>query len=566
MNSSKTASPPDRPAVPAGRDDQAFPELSADQISRVRPFAECLSLKSGTIVFQRGQREADFLVVLRGCVEIYDYDCQGEAQVFTRHCANQFTGEIDLFSKRKVLVAGRTAGETEVLRFDRRQFREMLAAEPDVAEVVIRAFIIRRLGILEQNLGGSYLIGRRNDPLTLQIRRFLRGNGYPVRTLFAEDENETASILEKVGLGEDDLPVFLCSGEDVLSKPGLVEVAETIGIMERPDPDTVYDIAVIGGGPGGMAAAVYAASEGLQTVVLEREAPGGQASTSSKIENYLGFPVGLSGQELAGRAQIQAQKFGATLALPMDVVGIEGQSPPYAIKIAGGHRVHCRSIVIASGATYRRLGLENDRHFEGRGIHYAATAMEGGLCENQQAVVVGGGNSAGQAAVFLSSVCSHVHILVRRDSLASSMSDYLIQRIDASKKITLHCEIEIVRLQGDDHLETITWRNRRTGVESSHPIGHLFLMIGAQPNSDFLNGCVLTDAQGFICTGADVVAQGRWPLEHREPEIFETSLPCVFAVGDIRAGSIKRVASAVGEGSICVQFVHRLLAEQLSRL
>ncbi|QDT60560.1 Thioredoxin reductase [Stieleria bergensis] len=548
-----------RPAVPTGRDREAFPTLSQEQIDRATRFGSLQTMADGTRVFERGQRQADFFIVLSGCIEIFDYDCDGAAQVFTKHCDNQFTGEIDLFSDRKVLVAGRTAGETTAIRFNRQQFRELLAAEPDIAEIVLRAFIIRRLGILQQNLGGSILLGHRNDPLTLQIRRFLRGNGYPAQTIFHGDEPIADKILSKHNATADDLPMLLCHGEEVLRKPSIMQVAEAVGIVEWPTAGRCYDLAVIGGGPGGMAAAVYGASEGLSTVVLEREAPGGQASTSSKIENYLGFPNGLSGQELAGRAQIQAQKFGATLALPMQVTGVVGDKPPYEVQVEGGPPVSARSIVIASGATYRKLGLSNDSKYEGRGIHYAATAIEAGLCEGNEVVVVGGGNSAGQAAIYLSGKTKHVHLLVRRDGLSETMSDYLIRRIEASSKITLHTRTEITQLAGEPSLQQITWTNRDTGEVKTNDIKHLFLMIGAVPNSGFLNGCVLTDANGFICTGQDVIAENEWN-EKRPPEPFETSLPAVFAIGDIRANSVKRVASAVGEGSICVQFVHRVIA------
>ncbi|MEM6472863.1 MAG: FAD-dependent oxidoreductase, partial [Planctomycetota bacterium] len=472
-----------RSVVPKGRDFQAFPELTEDQVDRLRRTAEVESLDSGEMVFERGQREADFIVVLEGCIEIFDFDCSGDAQIIVRHCENQFTGEIDLFSNRKVLVSGRASGATKVLRFGRKLFREMLVANPDIAELVTRALIVRRIGIIEQNLGGSFLLGRRDDPLTNQLRRFLRGNGYPARTIFLDQEPDAAGILDRHGLSEADLPSLLCHGEEILKKPRMVDVAETVGIVEWPAEENAYDLAVIGGGPGGLAAAVYGASEGLSTVVLERESPGGQASTSSRIENYLGFPNGLSGQELAGRAQVQAQKFGATIALPMNVTSVEGDHPPYTIKLDDARDVKARSIVIASGATYRRLDIANDRFFEGRGIHYAATAMEGSLCENDDVIVVGGGNSAGQAAVFLSGLAGHVHLLVRRDSLSATMSDYLIGRIDASSKITLHRRTEIVGLEGESHLESVRWKSNETGEVQSHPIGHVFLMIGAVPNS-----------------------------------------------------------------------------------
>lgn len=548
----------ERTAVPQGKDHQAFPTLTLDQVNRARPLGETERLADGQDVFERGQREADFFIVVSGCIEIFDFNCEGGREVFTRHCDRQFTGEIDLFSNRKILVGGSTSGATEIIRFTRRAFRELLAAEPDIGEIVTRALILRRLGIIEQNLGGSYLIGKRQDPLMLNIQRFLQGNGYPVRVLRFGEDPSVPDIMKRHAVNEDDLPLFLCYGEDTLRRPRLVEVGETTGIVEWPRRETTYDLAVIGGGPGGLAAAVYGASEGLNTVILERHAPGGQARTSSKIENYLGFPNGLSGQELAGRAQIQAQKFGATLALPMLVERIECESPPYRIYFDGGEVV-TRSIVLATGATYRKLGLANQDRFEGRGIQYAATAMEAGLCEDEEVVVVGGGNSAGQAAVYLSNHTRHVHMLIRGESLAASMSKYLIQRIDASNRITLHRNTEVVSLQGDTSLEEMTWRNRISSEETVHGIRHLFLMLGAVPNSAFLNGCVLTDEGGFVCTGNEVASSSRWVSE-RLPHPFETSLPGVFAVGDVRAGSVKRVASAVGEGSICVQFVHRTLA------
>jgi thioredoxin reductase (NADPH) len=549
-----------RAAVPSGRDHQAFPKLSDEQLGRVRQHASEESFESGELLFSRGQRSADFFVLLEGCVEVFDFNCEGAAQVFVSHCAGEFTGETDLFSDRKALVSGRAKGPTRVLRFGRNNFQDMMAANPDVAETIVRAIIVRRLGILENNLGASYLVGSKSDPLTLKIRRFLRGNGYPVDTVFIEDGDEAYKLLAKHGHTKDALPLFLCHGEEVLSKPTLLDVSEAVGILERPDDNLTFDLAVIGGGPGGMAAAVYGASEGLRTVILERETPGGQASTSSRIENYLGFPNGLSGQELAGRAQIQAQKFGATIALPMQVDGIEGDTPPYTIRVEGNNDVKARSIVIASGATYRRLGLNTETTFEGRGLHYAATAIEAGYCENSQVVVVGGGNSAGQAAVYLANQTEHVHLLIRRDSLVETMSEYLIQRIQASDRITLHTRTEITELDGDEHLEQVTWTHHESGKRTSQPLRHVFLMIGAQPNSSFVSDRILTDRNGFICTGPAVVKQDRWPMPDREPELFETSLPGIFAIGDVRSGSVKRVASAVGEGSICIQFVHRILA------
>lgn len=550
-----------RPAAPTGSDHKAFPELTDAQMQRLSKFGEVVELNEGDKVFFRGQRVADFYVLIDGCIEIFDYDCEGHIQVFTVHCKNQFTGEIDLFSNRKVLVGGRAGAKTKARKLNREQFREMLTAESEIGEIIIRAFITRRLGILEQNLGGSLLIGHRNDPLTLRIRSFLSSNGYPCRTLFTGEDEDAGKIANKYNCSADDMPLFLCHGEDPLKQPTEVQVAETVGILEQPSHEDIYDLAVIGGGPGGLAAAVYGASEGLTTVVLERRSPGGQASTSSKIENYLGFPTGLSGNELAGRAQIQAQKFGATLALPMQVNKIEGTEPPYTIQLDACDPIQAKSIVIASGATYRKLDLPNDDDFEGRGLHYAATAVEASLCQGEPVIVVGGGNSAGQAAVYLSGRTEHVHMLIRGDSLASSMSEYLIRRINAVENITLHRQTEICELSGDDHLKTVTWKNKQTGETSNHEIGHVFLMIGAKPNTEFLRDCLATDPKGFVCTGDGALETGQWPLE-RPPTIFETSLPNVYAIGDVRSGSVKRVASAVGEGSICIQFVHQAIADK----
>ena len=556
-----------RRAVPEGRDAAAFPQLSESQVEAVKRFGEIEALADGDVVFQRGQRNADFLVIVDGCIEIYDFNCQGEPQVFTRHCDRQFTGEIDLFSDRKVLVSGRAAGPTRVIRVSNAGFRDLLASEPEIGDILVRAFVLRRLGILESNLGGSLLIGCHDDPATLEIQQFLRRNGYPAQTWFYEDDAEARRIVAEHDRGADDLPLFLCHGEDALVKPDLRTLAAATGLIEKPDTENVYDVAIVGAGPGGLAAAVYAASEGLKTLVLERNAPGGQAGTSSKIENYLGFPTGLSGQDLAGRAQIQSQKFGAKLTLPMDVRGLDydDDNECHTIKLDCDSSVRCRAMIIASGARYRKLNLDNEHRYEGLGLYYAATALEAGLCEGEEVIVVGGGNSAGQAAVYLSRHTQQVHMLVRGDSLASSMSDYLIRRIDHSPKITLHRHTEIVQLDGSPRLKTVTLQNNETDKRETRDIGHVFLMIGATPNTDWLGDALQTDRRGFLCTGAavDMNADGTaaaWP-DDRTPGPFETSRPGVFAVGDVRADSVKRVASAVGEGSVCIQFVHQYLGQ-----
>ena len=547
------------PTDPYERQAQTFPRLSEEQVARASAFGRVEDLPEGTVLFERGDRTVDFFLVHRGNIEIYEDGPDGGPNVFTVHAERQFTGELDLFNDRDILVGGRMGTDGRVARLNRAQFRRMLAAEPDVAETVMRAFILRRIGLVRHAQGAVTLVGARRSAASLRIQRFLGRNGYPVRTLDPElDGDEARAVLEAHGLGPEDLPVVLCGPGRVLRDPSNRDLGDCLGISEPIEPDALFDLAVVGAGPAGLAAAVYGASEGLATVVLEAEAPGGQAGTSSKIENYLGFPTGISGQALAGRAQIQAQKFGARVAVPRRVERLECErGSPYGLVLDDGSRVRAKAVVIATGARYRKLDLANLERFEGNGVHYAATAIEAGLCENEEVAVVGGGNSAGQAAVFLSRHAAHVHVLVRSKGLAASMSDYLVGRIEASDRITLHTETEIVELIGDRHLERVRWADRRAGREETRPVSNVFLMLGAVPNTEWLSGCLELDAQGFVRCGGQGFAPGT--ADGRSPYGLETSLPGVFAVGDVRAGSVKRVASAVGEGSIAVPYVHRVL-------
>ena len=588
-------------AVPEGQERHAFPRLTDDQVERCKRFGEIEELPAGANVFKRGQRSVDFYIPLCTEVEIYDTDCSGEPRVFTTHGKHQFTGELDLFNDRDILVSGRVTNAGKVLRVPRKNFRELLAAEPDVGDVVMRAFILRRVGLIENTLGGVLLVGKKNDSDTLRLQRFLRRNGYPAKSLYDGEDGGADAVLKKYDRTAADLPFVVC-GEDrdgethELANPSNVELADCLGITEDPAEDVLYDVAVVGAGPAGMAAAVYAASEGLRTVILESEAPGGQAGTSSRIENYLGFPNGVSGEELSRRAQVQAQKFGATLSLPLKACDLEcegnGNGPPYKIHVEERPAVRARTLVLASGATYRKLPLDNLPQFEGRGVYYAATAVEADPCEGEEVIVIGGGNSAGQAAVYLSGTAQHVHVLVRGDGLADSMSDYLLKRIDASRKITVHSHTEVTGLHPPDDapdggLAAITWTNNKTDESERREVWHVFSMIGAVPNSDWLQDRLERDKHGFIKTGPDVAANrtgsspradgspvasddesscgraGAWPLD-RPPTLFETSRPGVYAVGDVRSGNVKRVASAVGEGSVCVQFLHAALREQVA--
>lgn len=550
--------------VPNDREQQIFPTLNAEVIDRIHPFGSVESHLAGTVLFQRGDQEVDFMIVLDGCIEILESRLD-QTHVIRVHQQYQFTGDVDLFNRRKILVNGRMGVDGRILRISPTSFRRLITAQPDIGEIILRSFILRRSAFITQSQGGVTLLDTGTTADGLRLERFLRRNGYPVNTIreVCQEYNET---MEHYRLQPDQLPAVLIHLNDqVLLRPSNYDLAKALGLVEEIDCSQVVDVAIVGGGPAGLSAAVYAASEGLTTLLLEEEAPGGQASTSSKIENYLGFPTGISGEGLASRAQIQAMKFGATISLPMRATGLDCRSYPFNLQFcteaANFHALKARSVVIATGATYRTLQLPNGRDFDNSGVYYAATTLESDICRNQEVIVVGGGNSAGQATVFLSSRARHVHLLIRRESLVETMSDYLIGRILTSDRITLHPFTEIVALEGDHHLEAVTWQQIQTGATERLPIRHVFLMIGAQPNTDWLQGAVQMDAKGFILTGQSLDRQQGWPLE-RQPMMLEASQPGVFAVGDVQAGSTKRVASAVGLGAISVSHIHAFLAEQ----
>jgi thioredoxin reductase (NADPH) len=543
---------------PYARTGETFPRLTGEQVARVASFGVVQDLTAGTALFQIDDRGVDFFLVLAGFVEIYDPGPDGSPRVMTVHAEHQFTGELDLFTDRAILVGGRMGADGRVARLSRAQFRRMLAAEPDVAEIVMRAFILRRAGFVAHGHAAVTLVGSHRSADTLRLQRFLTRNGHPVETLDPGDPG-AAERLDEAGIDAADTPVAFCGPHRTLVRPSTAELAACLGISEQLDPTQVVDVAVVGAGPSGLAAAVYVASEGLSTVVLESEAPGGQAGTSSRIENYLGFPTGVSGQSLAERAQVQAQKFGARIAVPRHAVALHTDERPYAVELDDGTALRARTVVLATGARYRKLEhLDGFDRFEGSGIHYAASAIEAGLVEGEEAVVVGGGNSAGQAAVFLSRSAAHVHVLVRGESLAASMSEYLVSRLDAAaERFTLHRKTEITMLHGDRHLEQVTWTNRATGESQTRRVAGIFLMLGAAPNTEWLAGAVALDGRGFVLTGAP--AAGEEAAAADAPSPLATSLPGVFAVGDVRADSIKRVASAVGEGSVVISAVHQAL-------
>jgi thioredoxin reductase (NADPH) len=427
-----------------------------------------------------------------------------------------------------------------------------------LGEIFLNAFISRRVYLIANSVGDAVLIGSSHSSDTLRLREFLTRNGHPHTYLDVDADPSVHTILDQFGIPVTDIPVLICRGDVALRNPSNAEAAACFGLNDELDQGEICDLIVVGAGPSGLAAAVYGASEGLSVLVLERNAPGGQAGASSRIENYLGFPTGISGQELANRAFIQAEKFGARIAIARSATRLKPGRPTHTIELDDGQSVRSRTIVMAAGGRYRRLDLPNLAQFEGSGIYYGATRVEAGFCGGEDIAVVGGGNSAGQAALFLSSVAKRVYLLVRGPCLAKTMSQYLISRIEASPLITLLTWTRIEALEGDTNLQRVRWKNTETGASEVHDIQHVFVMTGADPNTEWLQDCLDLDANGFIKTGPDVGQN--WPLR-RNPYLLESSLPGVFAVGDIRAGSVKRVASAVGEGSMAVQFVHKVLAE-----
>jgi thioredoxin reductase (NADPH) len=540
------------------RRQQIFPKLDAAQIARVAAFGTKRKVARGDILFDTGDVRTHFFVIVSGTLEVLNFE-RGVEKTITISEPGEFTGEIDMLSGRRSLVRARMREDGEVIVVDRADLRGLVQTDAELSEIFMRAFILRRMALIEQHRG-DVLIGSRHSADTLRLREFLTRNTHPYTCIDVEGDPDVQVLLDHFHVRIDEMPVLI-SGTQVLRNPTNHEVVEHLGLNPTIDEKAVRDLVIVGAGVAGLAAAVYAASEGLGVLVLETQAPGGQAGSSSKIENYLGFPTGISGQALAGRAYSQAEKFGAEVLIARRAVKLDCTRTPYIVELEDGGRIHARSVIIASGARYRRLPLKNLAQFEGAGVYYGASHIEGQLCAGEDVIVVGGGNSAGQAAVFLAGSARHVHLLVRGPGLAETMSRYLIRRIDENPGITLRTFTEIEALEGEQDLERVRWRHAKSGEVETCPVRHVFMMTGADPNTTWLGGCAALDAQGFVKTGADLHPEDltAWPLS-RAPHMFETSLPGVFAVGDVRSGSVKRVASAVGEGSICVQLVHKFLA------
>jgi len=549
--------------LPGSSPDEMFPVLTPAQQARVLAHGTVRRVVPGELLVELNQQPTKIFVVVQGRLELFQLNDRNEEIVAV--CGpGMFTGELNVLSGRRALVSIRAAEAGELIEIEREALRTLVQTDSQLSDVFLRAFILRRLELIARDIGDIVLIGSNHSLDTFRIKDFLTRNYQPYSYVDLDVDTDVQDLLDRFNLAISDLPVLICRRSIVLRNPTNQEIVDCLGLNESIDRTHVRDMVVVGAGPAGLAAAVYGASEGLDVLVVESNAPGGQAGASSKIENYLGFPTGISGQELAGNAYTQAQKFGAQLLIAKQAKGLACDRRPYALKLDEEEKIPARTIVIATGAQYRKLELENLSKFEGAGVYYSATHLESQLCGGEDVVVVGGANSAGQAAVFMAQTARRVYLLVRAESLAQTMSRYLIRRIEESANIELLTNTEVISLTGDDHLETIEWRNYKTRETETHSITALFSMIGAVPNSGWLEGCIACDDEGFIKTGPDLSAedldQAKWPLR-RAPYLLETSLPGVFAVGDVRAGNVKRVASAVGEGSIAVSFVHQVLAE-----
>src|SRR5688572_13155654 len=551
------------PFVDASREALMFPTLTAGQIARIAKSGVTRTIARGDVLIEAGDHIVPFFVVTRGEIQIIQPGRKGDTLIAV-HGPGKFTGEANLILGRRSLMRAVASQQGEVVQLTREQLLDLVQNDAAVSEILMRAFIYRRMELAAQGLGDVMLVGSMHCAGTLRIREFLTRNGHPFGYLDLDRDPDVQALLDGLHVSMADIPVLICRGEVVLRNPTNEAIADCLGFNENIDSAHLRDVVIIGAGPAGLAAAVYAASEGLDALVIEASSPGGQAGSSSRIENYLGFPAGISGQELAGFAYAQAQKFGAEVLIARGATALTCERKPYRVDIGDGATVPARTVIIATGAQYRKPEIPSLPAFEGAGVYYNATFMEAQVCAADEVIVVGGANSAGQAAVFLSQTAARVLMLVRGNGLAESMSRYLIRRIEEIPNIELQTNAEIVGLEGDGHLERVQCCDKRTGAITPLSIRHVFLMTGAIPNTGWLSGCVALDSKGFIKTGPELsrddLTAARWPLG-RAPHLLETSLPGVFAVGDVRGGNVKRVASAVGEGSIAISFVHRTLTE-----
>ena len=543
------------------RHEQTFPALTPQEIARMRRFGEVRTYRHSERLFETGKQGPGMFVVLSGHVAITQRDGLGHITPVIDQGPGQFLAEIGQLSGRVALVDGHAEGDVETLLIPPDKLRALLVAEADLGERIMRALILRRVNLIQGGVGGPVLIGPPNSSAVAGLQNFLIRNGYPHHLLDPERDGDAAEIIARYSPSPSDWPLVVAVDGTVLRNPTESELARALGMIGGPRGMRIYDVAIVGCGPAGLATAVYAASEGLSVVVLDSRAFGGQAGASARIENYLGFPTGISGQALAGRAFTQAQKFGADVMIPMSARSLDcsRKDGAFALMLENGEELRSRAVVVASGARYRRPGIEHLSKYEGRGVWYWASPVEARLCAGQEVALVGGGNSAGQAAVFLSGHARKVNMLIRGGGLGASMSRYLIERIEATPNIDLMFNAEVVALEGNDStLERIRWRSRLSGEEEGSDIRNLFLFVGADPATGWLDGCGVTvDRAGFVVTGA----QSELNLG-RAVSTLETSIPGVFAVGNVRSGSVKRVGGAIGEGAQVVAELHGYLAER----
>jgi len=542
--------------------EHVFPRLTSAQMARIAAHGHVRRVESGEVLLEMGESGRIF-VVTAGSVQTVRMAGDVE-EIIVTHGVGSFTGEMAILSGRRGLARTRARETGEVIEVDRSRLMALVQTDSELSDILMRAFILRRLELIAMGSSDVVLLGSRHSAGTLRIKEFLSRNGQPLTYVDLEQDVDAQDLLDRFHVGVHDVPVLICGGRTVLRNPSNEKIAECLGLNAPVDPAQVRDAVIVGAGPAGLAAAVYGASEGLDVLVVESTAPGGQAGSSSRIENYLGFPMGISGQDLAGRAYSQAQKFGAQVTVAKKARALLCKRKPFSIELEDGSTVSARTIVIATGASYRKLAVADLARFEGAGVYYGATPMEAQLCRGEDVIVVGGGNSAGQAAVFLAQTVRRVYMLVRAASLAETMSRYLIRRIEQSPSIELRTRMEIVALEGSDRLEAVRWRNSQTMAVERRAVGHVFVMTGAEPATRWLADCVVLDDKGFIKTGTDLtrdeLTAAGW-ARSRAPHHLETSLPGVFAVGDVRSGNQKRVASAVGEGSTAIALVHQVLKE-----
>lgn len=538
-----------------------FPTLTPPQIARIAAHGVHRRVAGGEVLIDGGQTDVPFFVLIAGTIEVVRASALGEQLVAVLGPA-QFTGDLSMILGRPAQMRVRTGRPSEVVQLTRGQMHALVQTDAEIGEVLMQALVHRRTALLARGVGDVLLIGSLRSAATLRLREFLTRNGHPFEYIDADRDSGAQALLDRFHVTSADLPVVIRRGDVVIRNPGDQELAERLGFNDRIDHRRLRDVVIVGAGPAGLAAAVYAASEGLDALVLDARSPGGQAASSSKIENYLGFPAGISGRDLAGRAYAQARRFGADVIVAKAATGLSVEGHHCGVRLDDGVTIPARTVIIATGARYRRPALANLERFEGVGVYYSATFVEAQLCTDDEVIVVGGANSAGQAAVFLAQTAKRVHLVVRSRGLSHSMSQYLIRRIEETPDIEVRTETEIVALEGQEHLERVRCRDG-AGLVAGHDVRHVFLMTGAEANTAWLHGRVALDGKGFIKTGPDLtpgdLATAGWALE-RAPHLLETSLPDVFAVGDVRCGNVKRVASAVGEGSIAVSFVHRVLA------